>query len=470
MDMTLVQRGTRLSQWLDDAAQREAAARVGIDGPKYERLVAFARAAWLRDEKLLAASPKSFLQAFETAHRWGLWPDAEHAALVLYSNEVKLLPMYKGLLRLALKHPKIATIEAQVVHEGDEFDYAYGLEPALRHKPEIKKPRGPLLCVYALVVKTDGSKKFRILTREDVERAKKSSRSANNADSPWNKHTAAMWEKTALKNICKTIERSPSLELVLAEDPDDGWRADERTFDVAATSREAPLPTLTAPPPPARDELRAPPAREAVVIDMPRGEGAPPPQGAAPDPAPKRTRRKPPKGAESPSGEGGTASPAPGGPPPSPAPAPAGPISPTELARALATAKSVQLDAKAVLAALDHGAREPDALLSPACVGGITHGLSVLLGCAQRPMNEWAPVYESWRRVGADVPLDGRPARATVRHGVAVLAALNPLAPAAQSAGDVDVDKHLERVARHTAEPDGPELFQEEAPWTEGEA
>ena len=71
----------------------------------------------------------------------GLEPNTPLGQAYLIPYTVKGVPTvqfqigYKGLIDLAYRSGEIESIQAHVVYENDSFDFNYGLEPKLMHKP-----------------------------------------------------------------------------------------------------------------------------------------------------------------------------------------------------------------------------------------------------------------------------------------------------------------------------------------------
>ena len=63
---------------------------------------------------------------------------------------------YKGLIELARRSGQILSITTHAVHENDEFEFQYGLNENLSHKPNIRGDRGEVYCYYAYATLKDG--------------------------------------------------------------------------------------------------------------------------------------------------------------------------------------------------------------------------------------------------------------------------------------------------------------------------
>ena len=108
-----------------------------------ERFTRMALSAVNTTPKLAECSQMSFLGALMNAAQLGLEPNTPlgQAYLIPYRNKGKLECQfqigYKGLLDLVYRNPDIQTVQAQCVYENDKFEYEFGLEPKLVHKPAI---------------------------------------------------------------------------------------------------------------------------------------------------------------------------------------------------------------------------------------------------------------------------------------------------------------------------------------------
>lgn len=107
----------------------------------------------------------------------------------------------KGLLDLAYRSGEISVIQAQIVYENDDFNYSFGLEPQLIHKPAIKD-RGEPTHVYAMYRTKDGGFGYEVMSMDDVRaHAKKYSKAYSNG--PWQTNFEEMAKKTVLKKVLK---------------------------------------------------------------------------------------------------------------------------------------------------------------------------------------------------------------------------------------------------------------------------
>ena len=174
-----------------------------------ERFTRMALTAVSSNPKLADCTPKSFMGALMQAAQLGLEPNTPlgQAYLIPYRNkgvmEVQYQTGYKGLIELAHRSGQFKNIEAHTVYENDTFEYEYGLEPKLVHKPALKD-RGNIIAFYAVFTLVNGGFGFEVMSKEDVDtHAKKYSQGFNSSYSPWKTSYESMAKKTVLKQLLK---------------------------------------------------------------------------------------------------------------------------------------------------------------------------------------------------------------------------------------------------------------------------
>jgi recombination protein RecT len=162
-------------------------------------------------------TPESFLGALMTASQLGLEPGPlGEAYLVPYGNTATFIPGYRGLVKLAYQSGMVATVSAQVVHEADEFDFAFGLDPFLTHKPALVEDPGKVVAAYAMVRFKDGASNFEVMSVAQVEAIRKRSKASGNG--PWVTDWEAMARKTVLKRLSKWMPLSSEFAAAAAQD------------------------------------------------------------------------------------------------------------------------------------------------------------------------------------------------------------------------------------------------------------
>lgn len=185
-----------------------------------DRMARLALTVVRRTPKLAECTPASFAGALLTASALGLEPGVnDEVYLVPYGRECQLIIGFKGMTKLFYQHPMAKHIDAQVVYEHDEFDYQYGTNPYLAHKP-ARGDRGAVECYYAVASLSNGATAFVVLSPEDV----KALRQGKVGPDPRFKAGDPMhWmeRKTAIRQLVKILPKSTTLAAAA--------EADERT-------------------------------------------------------------------------------------------------------------------------------------------------------------------------------------------------------------------------------------------------
>lgn len=183
-----------------------------------ERLVRVALTAASKTPALLECTQLSFIGAVIQSAQLGLEPDGVlgHAYLVPFRNrkqggrrEVQLIVGYKGYIDLARRSGHVSSIQAHVVHENDFFDFAFGLEDKLVHKP-AETDRGRPRYAYAIAKFRDSGYAFDVMSHADVEDIRKMSQAADG--DAWTDHWDEMAKKTVIRRLCKYLPLSPELQ------------------------------------------------------------------------------------------------------------------------------------------------------------------------------------------------------------------------------------------------------------------
>src|SRR5262249_39651573 len=94
---------------------------------------------------ILACSFATIWNSCMRACRDGLLPDGREGALVPYKDKCSWIPMYHGLLLNFQKSNMFKSVAADVVHEGDEFDYWTDENGRhLKHRPKAHAPNAAI--------------------------------------------------------------------------------------------------------------------------------------------------------------------------------------------------------------------------------------------------------------------------------------------------------------------------------------
>lgn len=177
-----------------------------------ERFISVAKTALNQNRDLLDVDDKqSLYNSCVRAAQDGLMPDGREGALVIFNKKVgqnkwvkavQWMPMVNGLVKRAAKSS--IKMDAHVVCENDDFDYALGDDPHITHKvPKLGQPRGKPIGAYAIATLPDGTKKREVLTLEDIEKIRAASKSGDGG--PWKGWWDEMARKSAIRRLFKLL-------------------------------------------------------------------------------------------------------------------------------------------------------------------------------------------------------------------------------------------------------------------------
>lgn len=201
-----------------------------------DRLLRVTMTAVQNTPKLLDCDRTSLFAAVLTCAQLGLEPDGVlgQAYLVPFRGRVQFIPGYKGYLTLARNSGEISSIQAHEVCANDEFDYAYGLEERLQHRP-AEGDRGEITHVYAYAKYKDGGHIFEVMTRTQIDAVRDNSegykafKSGVIKSNPWDSHYPQMARKTAIRRLANYLPMSVQRAAAIDAAYDDGkhGRTDE---------------------------------------------------------------------------------------------------------------------------------------------------------------------------------------------------------------------------------------------------
>lgn len=187
-----------------------------------DRLARIALTEVRRTPLLAKCTQESFGGALMNCAQLGLEPGPlGEAYLIPFRNnktktyEVTLIVGYQGMIKLFWQSPIAKALDAQVVYENDHFEYEFGLQPKLIHRPQLSD-RGKAIAYYAVASTTSGGSGFVVLSPEDIERIRTRSRAKD--DGPWKTDYDAMAKKTCIRQLFKFMPKSSELANALAAD------------------------------------------------------------------------------------------------------------------------------------------------------------------------------------------------------------------------------------------------------------
>jgi recombination protein RecT len=211
----------------------------GEDG---RRLARGAITAMQKTPAIAECSHPSIFAALLTCAQLGLSLDGREAHLVPFKGQCTLIPDYKGLVRLVIQSGSVSHVHADVVCENDDFDFDRG--KVLRHKIDLRRPRGPVYAAYAFAVFSAGTEKAEVMSLEEINAIR--TRGNGRPGGPWNTDYNEMAKKTVFKRLCKWLPLAPEAQAAIEED-DSHFEAGTTT--VSAPPAEKPRPRNFSPSP-----------------------------------------------------------------------------------------------------------------------------------------------------------------------------------------------------------------------------
>lgn len=199
------QQASLLTQLEDPKFKAQLARVKSIDPERYLRL---ALTEIRKNPKLLRCTPQSFLGAVMTGAQLGLEPDVRGLAYLIprwngktRTNDCTFMVGYRGYLDLARRSG--VDVQAEVVYEHDFFDFEYGTDRFLRHKP-VMTDRGAPIAAYAVA-----GKQFMVLSVSEIE--KRRGRAQAGDKGPWTTDWDAMARKTAVRALAAYLPQTVEL-------------------------------------------------------------------------------------------------------------------------------------------------------------------------------------------------------------------------------------------------------------------
>ncbi|CAJ3096418.1 RecT protein [Burkholderia pseudomallei] len=215
-----------------------------------DRMLKIALGALRTTPKLMECTVESLMGAVVQCSQLGLEPNTPlgHAYLIPFEKkrkvgnewvtdkvETQIVIGYKGLIDLARRSGQVVSIAAHAVHEHDHFDYAFGLDEKLEHKPAMST-RGRVIAFYAVAKLVGGGHAFEVMSAEQVNEIRDASQNykfaRDKSKTVWGQHYEEMGRKTVLRRLFKYLPVSIELASAAAID------------DVGASGRSQALDTV----------------------------------------------------------------------------------------------------------------------------------------------------------------------------------------------------------------------------------
>jgi recombination protein RecT len=198
-----------------------------------DRMARVALTAINKTPKLAQCTQESFFLALMTCSQLGLEPDGRLAHLIPYGNQCQLIIDYKGLVDLAYRSKQVTAIHAEIIYEGDVFEYSLGEVkdhvPWTWRQGEKPESRGKVLGAFCIIKMVD-AEKHEVMTFDDIEAIRKRSKSGTSG--PWVTDWNEMAKKTVFKRASKWVPLSPEVRDAVNNDSDDFEPIQTKTLTV----------------------------------------------------------------------------------------------------------------------------------------------------------------------------------------------------------------------------------------------
>lgn len=227
--------------------------------------------------ELMRADRRSLFNSCAKAAADGLLPDGREGALVIYKTKegkddagrdrwiqkVQWMPMVYGIIKKIRQSGEIASVGARIVYMNEtkppvdeagkvlcdangrplppRFRYIISDgEERLEHEPILWGDRGELALVYAYARFKDGTKEYEPLTKADLDKFQKASKSKDrdgNPYGPWKDWFDEMAKKSAIRRLAKRLPLSADIMTTISRD-DDLTEIDAARLEARRTERQ----------------------------------------------------------------------------------------------------------------------------------------------------------------------------------------------------------------------------------------
>ena len=189
-----------------------------------EKMLRLAYSAMRTTPKLMECTTRSLMGAVMQCAQLGLEPNTAlgHAYLVPFYNkkrkqtDVQVIMGYRGMIALAYNSGRIISISAHEVRQNDEFEFSYGTEDYISHKPALTD-RGAIIAFYAVAKMKGGGHAFEVMSKDAVDSIMLLSQSKGKYG-PWKDNYEEMGRKTPVRKLFKYLPMSTDMATAAAMD------------------------------------------------------------------------------------------------------------------------------------------------------------------------------------------------------------------------------------------------------------
>jgi recombination protein RecT len=196
-------------------AQRAALQQVLSDDKEVDRFIRNALALLRITPELESCTPDSVWGSLMLAAHLGLdvSPTLGHVYIVPRTQggvrKAHFILGWRGMVDLAYRSGAVASINAEVVREGDRFEVIGGSGLHIVHRPKLTDSKRDVIASYAIAQTTTGGIVASVCDRWEIEQHRM--RSAMPDKGPWATDYAAMARKTAIRSLWYKLPLQGSL-------------------------------------------------------------------------------------------------------------------------------------------------------------------------------------------------------------------------------------------------------------------
>lgn len=163
---------------------------------------------------LSKATPDSIGQALIEAVIQGLEIDKHQVYFIVRGNKLTMFRSYYGDQKVAIETGLVKEIFSRPIYEGDTYelvDNEMGLLEVRNHKTALENQDKEIIGGYAWAVMTDGTKRYCIMTRKEIDAAwEKSSDPSRNVQKTFPQE---MTKRTTIRRLVKNLFNTTSSNL-----------------------------------------------------------------------------------------------------------------------------------------------------------------------------------------------------------------------------------------------------------------
>ena len=172
--------------------------------------------------KLARCTLPSFYNAILKAGRARIMPDGVNAHLIPYGTECTLQFSYRGLCDMAIREKIAVKFSADIVRKNDIFKWSNGEVKEHTIVAWDENERGDIVGVWVRAYLPDADGRYNPelhvdcrMSLADVEKVRAKSQNKNGV---WVEWYEEMMKKSCLKRLFKTMQNTPAMQEVIAED------------------------------------------------------------------------------------------------------------------------------------------------------------------------------------------------------------------------------------------------------------